>query len=104
MIHEPIRVAVNPANTVARIDFPLAGKGQDATAIRALETLRRQVIPPVLATLPRGTQEAVTGNTASTHDFNQTTKSRAPIVFAFVLAFLLLLLTGREEQRNEKCR
>jgi RND superfamily putative drug exporter len=97
VIHEPIRVAVNPTNTVARVDFPLAGKGQDATATRALETLRKQVIPPVLATLPAGTQVAVTGDTAGTHDFNQTTAARAPIVFAFVLglAFLLLLLTFR---------
>jgi uncharacterized membrane protein YdfJ with MMPL/SSD domain len=97
VIHEPIRVTVNPAKTVARVDFPLAGKGQDETAIRALETLRTQVIPAVLATLPAGTQEAVTGDTAGTHDFNQTMKSRAPIVFAFVLglAFLLLLLTFR---------
>jgi len=39
----------------------------------------------------------VTGDTAGTHDFNETTKSHAPIVFAFVLglAFLLLLLTFR---------
>ena len=97
VIHQPIRVSVNPAKTVARVDFPLAGKGQDATALRALETLRTKVIPPVLATLPAGTQEAVTGDTAGTHDFNQTTKSRAPLVFAFVLglAFLLLLLTFR---------
>jgi RND superfamily putative drug exporter len=97
VIHQPIRVSVNPAKTVARVDFPLAGKGQDATAIHALETLRTKVIPPVLATLPAGTQEAVTGDTAGTHDFNQTTKSRAPLVFAFVLglAFLLLLLTFR---------
>jgi RND superfamily putative drug exporter len=97
VIHQPIRVSVNPAKTVARVDFPLAGKGQDATAIRALETLRTKVIPPVLATLPAGTQEAVTGDTAGTHDFNQTMKSRAPLVFAFVLglAFLLLLLTFR---------
>jgi RND superfamily putative drug exporter len=97
VIHQPIRVSVNKAKTVARVDFPLAGKGQDATAIRALETLRTKVIPPVLATLPPGTQEAVTGDTAGTHDFNQTMKHRAPIVFAFVLgfAFLLLLLTFR---------
>ena len=90
-------MTVNPTNTVARIDFPLAGKGQDTTAIQALETLRRKVIPPMLAALPRGTEEAVTGDTAGTHDFNQTTKSRAPIVLAFVLglAFLLLLLTSR---------
>jgi uncharacterized membrane protein YdfJ with MMPL/SSD domain len=90
-------VAVNKAKTVARIDFPLAGEGQDATAIRALKTLRNDVIPPVLSTLPEGTEEAVTGDTAVTQDFNQTMKSRAPIVFAFVLgfAFLLLLLTFR---------
>jgi len=97
VVHEPIRVAVNKAKTVARVDFPLAGEGQDATAIRALDTLRNEVIPPVLATLPQGTEEAVTGDTAVTQDFNQTMKSRAPIVFAFVLgfAFLLLLLTFR---------
>src|SRR3954466_5062491 len=97
VIHQPIRVAVNKAKTVARVDFPLAGQGQDATAMRALETLRNDVIPPVLATLPTDTEEAVTGDTAVTQDFNQTMKSRAPLVFAFVLgfAFLLLLLTFR---------
>jgi putative drug exporter of the RND superfamily len=97
VIHQPIRVSVNPAKTVARVDFPLAGKGQDATAIHALGVLRSKVIPPVLATLPAGTQEAVTGDTAGSHDFNLTAKQRAPYVFAFVLglAFLLLLLTFR---------
>ena len=97
VIQQPIRVAVNKAKTVARVDFPLAGEGQDATAVRALETLRTQVIPPVLATLPVGTEQAVTGATAANVDFNKTMKSRAPIVFAFVLgfAFLLLLLTFR---------
>jgi uncharacterized membrane protein YdfJ with MMPL/SSD domain len=97
VIHQPIRVAVNKAKTVARVDFPLAGEGQDATAIQALKTLRNDVIPPVLATLPPETEQAVTGDTAVTQDFNQTMKSRAPIVFAFVLgfAFLLLLLTFR---------
>jgi putative drug exporter of the RND superfamily len=97
VIHQPIRVSVNGAKTVARVDFPLAGEGQDETAVRALQTLRTQVIPPVLATLPAGTQQAVTGDTAANVDFNKTMKSRAPIVFAFVLgfAFLLLLLTFR---------
>jgi RND superfamily putative drug exporter len=40
---------------------------------------------------------AVTGQTAGTHDFNETMKRRAPLVFAFVLglAFVLLLLTFR---------
>ncbi|HET8977570.1 MAG TPA: MMPL family transporter [Solirubrobacteraceae bacterium] len=94
---EPIRVTVNPNRTVARVDFPLAGNGQDAAALRSLQTLRTQVIPPVLATLPAGTEHAITGSTAGTHDFNETTKSHAPVVFGFVLglAFLLLLLTFR---------
>jgi RND superfamily putative drug exporter len=44
-----------------------------------------------------GATVAVTGETAATHDFNETMKSHAPLVFAFVLglAFLLLLLTFR---------
>jgi uncharacterized membrane protein YdfJ with MMPL/SSD domain len=97
VIHQPIRVSVNESKTVARVDFPLAGEGQDAEAISALQALRSDVIPPVLATLPPGTEQGVTGATATNVDFNQTMSSRAPIVFAFVLgfAFLLLLLTFR---------
>jgi RND superfamily putative drug exporter len=40
---------------------------------------------------------AVTGETAGTHDFNQTTEQHWPLVFAFVLglAFVLLLVTFR---------
>jgi RND superfamily putative drug exporter len=96
-VHQPIRVAVNPTHTVARIDMPLAGNGEDAAAYKALNTLRKQVIPPVLATLPAGTQALVTGDTAGSYDFNQTMKHRVWYVFAFVLglAFLLLLLTFR---------
>jgi putative drug exporter of the RND superfamily len=96
-IHQPIQVAVNPAKTVARIDLPLAGNGEDSAAYHALNVLRHQVIPPVLATLPAGTQAAVTGDTAGSYDFNQTMKHRVWYVFAFVLglAFLLLLLTFR---------
>jgi RND superfamily putative drug exporter len=97
VIRRPIRFVVNPAHTVARIDFALAGKGQDATAVRALETLRTKVLPAAVAALPPGTDVAVTGQTAGTHDFNETMKQRLPYVFAFVLglAFLLLLLTFR---------
>ncbi|HEX6789299.1 MAG TPA: MMPL family transporter [Gaiellaceae bacterium] len=96
-IHQPIQIAVNPAKTVARIDLPLAGNGEDSAAYHALNVLRHQVIAPVLATLPAGTQAAVTGDTAGSYDFNQTMKHRVWYVFAFVLglAFLLLLLTFR---------
>jgi uncharacterized membrane protein YdfJ with MMPL/SSD domain len=93
---QPIRVAVNPAHTVARIDVPFAGNPEGSTANRALAELRDRVIPATVGKLP-GAETAVTGETAGTHDFNQTTKQRGPIVFAFVLglAFLLLLLTFR---------
>jgi RND superfamily putative drug exporter len=96
-VRQPIEVAVNPAHTVARIDMPLIGNGVDATSYRALNVLRHDVIPPLLASLPATTQEAVTGDTAGSYDFNQTMKHRFVYVFAFVLglAFLLLLLTFR---------
>jgi uncharacterized membrane protein YdfJ with MMPL/SSD domain len=97
LMQEPIRVAVNPARTVARIDVPLAGSNPESSvANNALAALRRSVIPATFGKLP-GVTAAVTGETAGTHDFNQTMKQRAPIVFAFVLglAFLLLLLTFR---------
>jgi uncharacterized membrane protein YdfJ with MMPL/SSD domain len=92
----PITVAVNPSHTVARVDIPLAGKGDDDVSIAALGTLRKQVIPQTVGTLP-DTQVAVTGLTAGTKDFNDQMKSRMPIVIAFVLglAFLLLLVTFR---------
>ena len=96
-IHEPISVAFNPARTVARIDMPLAGNETDAAAYDALNTLRRPVIPPVLAALPARTEMFVTGETAGSYDFNHTMKHRVWFVFAFVLglAFVLLLLTFR---------
>jgi uncharacterized membrane protein YdfJ with MMPL/SSD domain len=96
LLFEPFHVFVNRDRTVARVEFSIAGKGDDATSYRALSALRRDVIAPVAATLP-GAQVAVTGQTAGTHDFNETMKARAPLVFGFVLglAFLLLLFTFR---------
>ena len=93
---EPFEQFVNPSHTVARIQVPLAGNGDDAASVRALETLRRDVLPSTLGTLGAATY-AVSGETAGTHDFNQTMKARFPLVFVFVLglAFLLLLLTFR---------
>ena len=93
---QPIRVAINPTHTVARIDVPFAGNPEGSTANTALSQLRNSVIPGTVGKLPN-VETAVTGETAGSHDFNQTTKQRGPIVFAFVLglAFLLLLLTFR---------
>ncbi len=96
LLFEPFHVFVNRDRTVARVEFSIAGKGDDETSYRALSALRRDVIAPIAATLP-GAEVAVTGQTAGTHDFNETMKRRAPLVFGFVLglAFVLLLFTFR---------
>lgn len=96
VMHEPIQTAVSPDKTVARVAVPLAGDGSNTTSTNALKVLRGEVIPKTVGMLG-GTQVAVTGEAAATHDFNQTMKAHAPLVFAFVLglAFLLLLLTFR---------
>ena len=96
VMKEPIRTVVNAQHTVAQVDVPLIGNGDDAQSFAALKTLRKDVVPAALGKLG-GTEYAVTGETAGNVDFTSTMRSRAPIVFAFVLglAFVLLLLTFR---------
>jgi uncharacterized membrane protein YdfJ with MMPL/SSD domain len=92
----PFSVTINRDRTVARIDFAIAGNGDNAASVAALHTLRDTVIPPIASTLPN-TEVAVTGVTAGTYDFNQQMRARLPYVFLFVLglAFVLMLLTFR---------
>src|SRR5439155_14888085 len=73
------------SQTVETVDIPLSGNGNDAAAAHALDVLRKLSAAPV------------TGETAGDVDFNANNRSRAPIVFAFVLglAFLLMLITFR---------
>jgi RND superfamily putative drug exporter len=96
LLYPPFHVEVSPDKTVARVDFSIAGSGDDERSFAALNALRDDVIPPVAKTLP-GATVAVTGQTAGTKDFNDAMKSRMPYVFAFVLglAFVLLLMTFR---------
>jgi RND superfamily putative drug exporter len=96
VVDSPIRIAVNTRHTVAQIDLPLAGNGDDAESFAALRTVRADVVPAALGNL-QGADYAVTGETAGNADFRSAMLSRAPIVFAFVLglAFLLLLVTFR---------
>jgi uncharacterized membrane protein YdfJ with MMPL/SSD domain len=93
---EPVQVRVSPDRTVAQVQIPLAGSGQDAASHQALATLRGQVVPATVERLP-GARVAVTGVTAGTTDFNQQMRQRTPVVFGFVLglAFLLLLFSFR---------
>src|SRR5205823_1110854 len=91
-----IAVHVNPTHTVAAIEVSLHGNGEDATSQAALRTLRQVIVPQTVGRIA-GVQAAVTGDIASSSDFNQQMKARVPFVVGFVclLAFLLLLVTFR---------
>ena len=94
--HAPIMSSVNRARTLAQVELPLAGNGDDSRSLTALHALRTRLLPATVGSVD-GASFAVTGVTAGTHDFNQTTREHWPLVFAFVLgmAFLLLLVTFR---------
>jgi uncharacterized membrane protein YdfJ with MMPL/SSD domain len=96
LFKQPSIVKVNPSHTVAEIDIPVVGDGNDSASNAALARLRGTLIPTMIERIPGATAD-VTGDTASSKDFNHTMKSHAPVVFAFVLitAFVLLLVTFR---------
>jgi RND superfamily putative drug exporter len=87
----PIEVTRNADHTVARITIPLVGEGTDGKSNAALATLRDRVVPSTIGQVA-GTEYAVTGITAASHDFNDKMKAALPYVFGFVLAFAFLLL------------
>jgi uncharacterized membrane protein YdfJ with MMPL/SSD domain len=89
--HEPVTIDVNRARTVARIEIPIDGNGHDAASEAALATLRDEIVPQTVGSLD-GVEAGVTGATATDHDFGGSMRSKAPLVFAFVLAFAFLLL------------
>jgi len=95
-MQEPISVDVSESKRAARVRVPLAGEGTNAASNRALDVLRGTVIPSTVGRVD-GAEAHVTGLTAGSQDFNDSMKSHAPIVFAFVLglAFVLLLVTFR---------
>jgi len=92
----PQEVRFSADRRVAAADVPIAGDGTDERSERALEVLRATTIPAGLGALP-GVRADVAGVTAGTVDFADSMRSRAPLVFAFVLglAFVLLLITFR---------
>ena len=95
-MHAPIHETVNASHTVARVEIPLAGTGEDSASFAALGTLRSTVIPATIGAVP-GVEAPVTGETADSYDFRHTMDTRTPYVFGFVLlvAFGLLLVTFR---------
>jgi uncharacterized membrane protein YdfJ with MMPL/SSD domain len=87
----PIDVEISASHDVARVSIPLVGEGVDSESNEALGILRDEILPGTIGRLPDATW-AVTGLTAQSVDQNALLKSKAPIVFAFVLTFAFALL------------
>jgi uncharacterized membrane protein YdfJ with MMPL/SSD domain len=84
-VRKPVNVEINPSRTVARVELPIDG------SYEAVSTLREEIVPETVGSLP-GVETGVTGSTAISKDFGDEMSSKAPLVFAFVLAFAFLLL------------
>jgi uncharacterized membrane protein YdfJ with MMPL/SSD domain len=97
VMHEPILTDINKAGTVAVVSIPVAGSGTDATSEKAVNALRDELLPTTLGLVPQIDDYGVTGETASSKDFNDQMAGAIPFVFGFVIifAFLLLLVTFR---------
>jgi uncharacterized membrane protein YdfJ with MMPL/SSD domain len=95
-MHGPVETEYSQDGTVANVSIPLAGDGANAKSRAALSTLRQEVLPATVGTVP-GAEASVTGMTAHTVDSSRQLWHAMPIVFGFVLAiaFLLLLVTFR---------
>jgi uncharacterized membrane protein YdfJ with MMPL/SSD domain len=95
-MNAPIQVEASRDSTVATVEIPLAGNGNDDVSTAALATLRDELLPQTVGKVA-GVEYAVTGGTAASEDYGQSMKRSAPIVFGFVLlfAFILLLVSFR---------
>jgi uncharacterized membrane protein YdfJ with MMPL/SSD domain len=95
-MYQPISAEVSASHEAARVSIPLAGNGTNAASFNALALLRKTVIPATIGRVA-GVSAHTTGETGSSVDFNESMKSHAPLVFAWVLglAFLLLLVAFR---------
>ncbi|MDW5598044.1 MMPL family transporter [Conexibacter stalactiti] len=90
------QVTYSADGTVAQIDVPTVGNGTDTASVGALDEIRDEIVPATVGTV-QGTSVNVTGDAASSVDFNNQLNGRLPLIFAFVfaLAFLLMLVTFR---------
>jgi uncharacterized membrane protein YdfJ with MMPL/SSD domain len=82
--------------TVALVEIPTGGNGNDDESTAALNEVRDEMIPATVGGIP-GVTAAVSGDAAASKDFRDQLVDRLPFVFAFVfaLAFLLMLVTFR---------
>jgi uncharacterized membrane protein YdfJ with MMPL/SSD domain len=96
-MREPITTDINDRHTVAVVSIPVPGGATDQAAKDAVASLRDEVLPTTIGLLGDEVEYGVTGWTAGSVDFSALMRSKAPLVFGFVLlfAFILLLLTFR---------
>jgi uncharacterized membrane protein YdfJ with MMPL/SSD domain len=82
--------------TVAQINIPTVGSGNDQASFDALAKLRDDIVPATVGKV-EGASVNVSGEAAASEDFRTNLDSRLPLIFAFVfgLAFLLMLMTFR---------
>jgi RND superfamily putative drug exporter len=83
-------------DTVAQINIPTIGSGNDQASFDALNKLRDDIVPATVGKA-EGASVNVTGDAAASEDFRTNLDSRLPLIFAFVfgLAFLLMMVTFR---------
>jgi RND superfamily putative drug exporter len=95
VVNGPIEIDYSDDGKVADVTIPTIGDGTGPESIRALDTIRDELVPAAVA--DTGVEANVTGNTAGSEDFKQVLQDRMPLVFLFVLglAFVLLLVTFR---------
>jgi putative drug exporter of the RND superfamily len=91
VLGQPITATLDDSGHVLVISVPLAGGGTDPVSVHALTVLRGSALPATLGRVS-GISYSVGGTTAASHDFSAALRSRAPLVFAFVLSLALLLL------------
>ncbi|MEE8373858.1 MAG: MMPL family transporter [Dehalococcoidia bacterium] len=84
-------LVVHPEADLSVLSARLAGDPLAASAMDAVAQLRAEYIPAAFADAPA--EVLVTGRTAGTLDFNETTAEYTPIIFGFVLALSFVLLT-----------
>jgi uncharacterized membrane protein YdfJ with MMPL/SSD domain len=96
-MNAPVDVSVSPDKHVALINVPMKGNGADTASTNAVTALRSGIVDSTVGNAPGVRGAHVSGMAAQSSDWNDLMKSRAPLVFAFVLtlAFLLLLVTFR---------
>jgi uncharacterized membrane protein YdfJ with MMPL/SSD domain len=93
LMNDPVNVRTNDRGDVAVVTIPMVGSGTDDRSIKALTSLREDLIPATLGQVD-GVDAYVTGVTAGSEDFNEQMSSSAPLVFAFVLGLAFMLLLG----------